>query len=718
VTRSRWVTAIALPLLIVGLPAWAEKPAPEEDNEPEKSGFQEYVEVNEPNLPTSNTIATKLPTPLQLTPANVGTVSAPLFEEQDAVLLGDSLVNVSGINVQTQAGVHDFFVIRGFDSVSGSLILTDGASEPEATNYPLYNVAGVEVLKGPAGFLYGSDPLAGVVNIVRKQPLPTSFAVFGGSVGSFSTKEATVDWNLANQTGDRSFRLNTFWRESDGYRDDKDNAHLAINPSFAWQLGADSSINVNLEYVDAEYTPDTGLPLTNNEIPDVPRERNYQTPFDFSDQTISRLQVDYETKISEAVSLRNKTYYRDLDWQSNGTQFIRVDPVGDDFLVSRTLTTLDDRQEFVGNQFEAILSLRSGSVSHGLLAGLELTRRTDDFDIGNVPPFNPDPNAPPLPTIPPISLFNPVETALEVPALPLLVGNSEVTVIAPYLIDQMKLSRTVQLLLGARFDIISRDDERSLLFRPESVSRDDSELSPMLGVVFAPTSALSLYANAGSSFAPASPRVFGDSNLEPEDSTQYEVGVKKQFLDDRVRTTFALYQIERENIAIPDDSGVTLQAGDQRSRGFEFELAAEPLPRLRTFLSYAYNDSELTRFNERIVTGPGLLDFVVVDRSGNRPAFAPENLLNAWVSKSFAGGLGVGGGVRFIDDQFIAEDNAFEIDSAVIFDAAVFYDLNVWRFRLNLKNLTDEDYEVRGFGSTSVIPAAERSAYFSVEFRL
>ena len=112
-------------LLLAGSPAWTEEPASEE-NEPEESGLREYVEVNHSHLPTSNTIATKLPTPLRLTPANVGTVSAPLFEEQDAVLLGDSLVNVSGINVQTQAGVHDFFVIRGFDSISGSLILTDG----------------------------------------------------------------------------------------------------------------------------------------------------------------------------------------------------------------------------------------------------------------------------------------------------------------------------------------------------------------------------------------------------------------------------------------------------------------------------------------------------------------------------------------------------------------------------------------------------------------
>ncbi len=35
--------------------------------------------------------------------------------------------------------------------------MTDGAPEPEATFYNMYNVEGVEVLKGPAGFLYGQQ---------------------------------------------------------------------------------------------------------------------------------------------------------------------------------------------------------------------------------------------------------------------------------------------------------------------------------------------------------------------------------------------------------------------------------------------------------------------------------------------------------------------------------------------------------------------------------
>ena len=116
-------------------------------------------------------------------------------------------------------------------------MLTDGAAEPEATFYSTYNVEGIEVLKGPAGFLYGSNPLAGAVNIVRKQPQPTSFTNIGFSGGSFNTYQGDVDWNLSNADGDLAFRINAHYRESDGYRDRTDSELAAVNPAFTWESG-------------------------------------------------------------------------------------------------------------------------------------------------------------------------------------------------------------------------------------------------------------------------------------------------------------------------------------------------------------------------------------------------------------------------------------------------------------------------------------------------
>jgi len=715
----RFFRILSMTLLVtslsVALPVWADgetaDDGDDEEHETQVSELVEYVEVSDSSLPTSNTIATKLTIPLQMTPANVGTVGPALIYEQDARVLSEALENVSGLNIQNGSGVHELFSIRGFDSVSSGLVMTDGASEPEVSRYQTYNVKGVEVFKGPGGFLYGKNPLAGAVNVVRKQPLQGDFAAFQGSVGSFNTQEGTIDWNQSAADGEASFRLNGLWQSSDHYRDGMDSEHVAVNPSLTLRPGENSTLNFNFEHVSAEYSPDNGLPLFNNQIPNVSRRRSYQSTQDFSDQTLNKFQIDYETKLNETVTLRNKTYYRDLDWRSDGTLlFGAFDLGGGEALVVRDLAVLDDKQEFVGNQLEASFALDGGSVEHNLLVGLEVTRESDEyiFDIESLPDTLLSNPSAEIPDMPPVALSS--------------VGDVTNEIIAPYIVDQMKFSKKVEVILGARYDDIKVEGDVTPLGFPVSMSfsRDDSEVSPMGGIVVAPNPGLSVYAHVAQSFAPPSTRLvdeFDPESRDPERGTQIEVGVKQQLVGGRVRTNFAVYELRRDRIAIADVNGFTQHSGDQRSRGVELEVAAELRPGLRTFFSYALNDAELTDFEPCLPDGLGGCN--VNDFTGNTPIMAPEHLANLWVSKSFGNGFGVSGGARYVDEQFISEDNVFQIDSSLVLDGALFFDTESWRFKVNLKNVTDEEYETRGTaGATSVIPADPFAAYASIEFRL
>jgi TonB-dependent siderophore receptor len=700
--------------LIAAAPMVAQETAPEEEQGQEPVGTYEdvlFVEESLPYVPDSNTIVTKLPQPLQKTPASVGVVSEPLMEEQGSVVLGDALRNISGVNVQTQSGVADFFVVRGFDSISSGLVLVDGANEPEITFYQLYNIERVEVLKGPGGFIYGANPTGGTVNMVRKQPAPGSFFTLGLSGGSFGTYGGSLDWNGGSD--DLGVRVNGLWRGSEGYRDGRESEVQAVNPAFTWRPSERSSLNVSAEFVDASFSPDSGLPIltstsigpgpslnVNASVADVDRETSYQSPYDRSEQEIFRLQADYETTLSDAWTLRNKVYYRSLDWLSDGTILNGVFPTPIGPLVARTLTLLDDRQQFLGDQFEVVFRGRTGSVTHQLLGGIEIAQLRDEFtlDIG---------------LLPLIGLENPVETASgPVQILPGFsqAADAESTVVAPYLVDQIGFSEQFQLVVGARFDSIDYEDQVT------GTKRDFSEVSPMLGLVYTPIPELSLYANTATAFAPPSSLVVGER--APEESEQVEVGAKADLWGGKLQTTFALFELERTNVGIPDNNGITQQVGNQRSRGAEFEIAAEPLPRLRTFFSYAYTDAELTRFAELVQIGAGPADFIRIDRSGNVPAFAPEHMANLWVSKRFGNGFGLAGGGRYLSEQFIDEDNVFEAEASVTLDAALFYEWSDWRVNLNLKNLTDEEYFTRGFGSNSVIPAEGFALYGGVEYRV
>ena len=681
------------------LHAQAGEPPPEEPAPALAQGEEITVVETLPYVPATSSIVTKLPLALELTPANVGVVGERLMADQGAITLGDALVNVSGVGVEAGAGVFDFFVLRGFDSLSSGLVLTDGAPEPEVTFYPLYNAERVEVFKGPAGFLYGSNPLSGAVNIVRRQPEPASFGRVAVETGSFGTAAAELDWNRATRDGVLAFRLNGTYRRTDGYREGKEGELVAVNPALAWRPSERLSLTVNAEVGTSDFQPDAGLPLLGGELPPVSRDLAYEAPGDRSEQDVTRLQADLQTQLSPAWSLRNKLYYRGLDWTTDGTLLLGAIPLGPaGTAVLRAQTRLVDDQSFLGDQLELAYAGEAAGIGHRLVVGLEALRSEDEFSLGVDP-------------LPCADLLDP-SRELPLPfcfvAAPPSAGDSRTEVIAPYVIDHLALSPRWQALAGVRYDRIDFED------RPSATRRSDGEWSPMVGLTFAAAPAVSIYASAAQSFAPPSPRGVGERR--PERSRQVELGVHKSWRAGKVRTTTSVYQLERENIAIPDDTGFTQQAGDQRSRGVELELSAQPRPGLAVVASYAYTDSELTRFAELVQIGPPL-GFLVFDRSGNRSAFAPEHLARAWVSQRFGRGLRVGAGLRYVGERFTAEDNLVELADVLLLDAGLGYDVGGWGLSLDLDNLTDEEYETRAFGSSSVIPAAPLAASLRVERR-
>ncbi|MCB0295784.1 MAG: TonB-dependent receptor, partial [Calditrichaeota bacterium] len=104
--------------------------------------------------------------------------------------------------------------------------------------------------------------------------------------------------------------------------------------------------------------------------------------------------------------------------------------------------------------------------------------------------------------------------------------------------------------------------------------------------------------------------------------------------------------------------------------------------------------------------------------SGNTPAFVPEHLVNLWTTREFSNGFGLSAVLRYLSSQFIADDNVFEIDPALMLDASVFYQTAQMRWQLNFRNITDTDTETRGFGASSVIPANPFSVVGGVEINL
>ena len=666
-----------------------------------------FVEESAFEIPGSSTIAAKLPLSLDETPVAIETVDLGILENRDVQVLGDALENLAGINTQSGNGIFDFFTLRGLDSTANGLIMVDGAPEPQTAFYQLYNVERVEVLKGPSSFLYGGFSMGGAVNLVRKQARPGNFTDFGVSGGSFSTFQATLDSNYFSEDERWGLRLNGQFWQSDLRRNDKDAETYAINPAFTFRASDKTSVHVNLEYVNTEAVPDSGLPLVFDgqgfSVPAVDDELSYDTPFSRSDQEVYRIQVDVESRLSENFLLRNKTYYRKFDWLSDSTSLdgvAPVDPFFTQFAVVRSQLELDDSQSFTGNQVEALWKVQTGSISHNLLFGLELAQLEDEFTFT-------------FGLIPTISLTDPVETAQgSIPAF-FFGTDAKSTVVAPYIVDQIRFSDKFQLMLGLRYDDIDFEDDLT------GLERDDSKASPMIGAVFSPSESFSVYVNAGEAFSPQSTFVVGQSR-DPEESEQAEIGFRFARPDGKLRASLAFYQLERKNIAIPDQTGILQQTGTQENDGVELEVAGELRPGLTVSFTYAWTDAVLTEFSQQsFFVDPltGEITPFTLDLSGNEAAWVPENLATLWLAQDF-GSWGVGVGGRWVDEQFVSEDNAFAIDAYTMVDAVVWYGKSPWRFQVNLDNLTDEETFTRVFAGNSIIPAPGFSARAGIRYSL
>jgi iron complex outermembrane receptor protein len=700
--------AVLMAWATVGSAQETSAPATDKKTEPAKAAapseplrFSEEVDVatETPGTATDTTVL-KLPLPLQTTPASVSLVPAALLTEQDAVVLSDALKNAPGLNVAPGFGTFDFFTIRGFDSLSSGLVLTDGASEPESTFYPTYNLKRVEVVRGPAAFLYGSNPLAGAVNLVRKQPTSGRYVDVTVGYGRFSSLEGAIDANVMSSDGHLALRLNGLYQQTDGYRDGRGGGFRACNPAVTWKPNDDTRLTLNVEYVRADFAPDSGIPVLGDTLATVPRTQSYQSPLDSATQDLYRYRLDFERKVNDRVSFRDKVYYTDLKWDSNGSLINGAFPSPIGFLVARSLVLLDDHQKFFGNQAETAVTFRTGRLAHTLLGGFDVSRQDDRFtqDVAFLPL---------------ITLDNPVDTTpSSVPTVPQLgqKGDSRSWIFAPYVADRIVFSSKLQATVGGRFDTLSYDDPTN------ATHRDANKLSPLAGLVYSPVPSVSLYANAGTAFAPPSTQVYGAR--DPETSRQLEAGTKVSFLANKARAAVAVYDVKRENIAIPDTSGVLREDGDQRSRGVEADLEVD-LPRdFSATLAYAWNDSELTRFAESVQIALDPPAFATVDRSGNTPPFAPRQILNLWASKRIGYGLRLGVGARYVSEQFIAADNAFTIAGYFLLDAMASYTHGRITATLNLKNLTNRDYETRGFSGYSAIPGNPFAAYGRVAVAL
>jgi iron complex outermembrane recepter protein len=659
-------------------PPTPEQPAaqPDEPIELVVTGEQDQYRV------PAASVGTRTDTPLRDIPQSIQVVPRQVLQEQRATRLGDALRNVSGVNPTRGSGDRaDSFTIRGFEIFSGN-VLNNGLPDRTLTETrDLYNVERVEVLKGPASVLYGLGNPGGTVNIVTKQPLANPFYNLEATVGNYDLYRGGIDFSgPLNDSKTLLYRLNLAYQNSGSYIDFIGNRSFFIAPVISAALGKNTTLTFEGEYsqktIDSRTVvvlPAVGTVLPGPDGRRIPRSRTVYEPEGDTEIETTRLGYRLEHKFSENWSLRNDfrvTFERNAD--NNQAFFLGLD--ADGRTANRSTYSSESDSSIYNLTTDISGRFFTGSIEHQLLFGVNMSR----FD--NFNNFGID-----LAELTPLDIYNPVYRQPIVSRIDAVYedGSRLTDTLGIYIQDQIKFADNFQLLLGGRFDLFTQKNQNFLDDTTEIQAGD--AFTPRVGIVYKPIPAISLYASYSQSFNPTEGRAADGSLFQPERGTQYEVGVKAD-LNDRISTTLSLYSLTRSNLLTtdPNNSRFSIQTGERRSQGIEFDIAGEILPGWKIFAGYAYTDAKIIADN----------NFA----SGNRLTNTPEHSFNVWttyeISSGDLRGLGFGLGLFYIGDRVGDLDNSFEVPSYLRTDASIFYRRDRLRFALNMKNIFDTDYFV------------------------
>ena len=105
---------------------------------------------------------------------------------------------------------------------------------------------------------------------------------------------------------------------------------------------------------------------------------------------------------------------------------------------------------------------------------------------------------------------------------------------------------------------------------------------------------VSLYASYADIFQPQSALQSNGTLIKPRTGSQYETGVKAEFLNQRVIAQFALFRLQDQNRAItdPNDQLFSVPSGKVRSQGFETEVTGMLLPGWNLSAGYTNVDTQ------------------------------------------------------------------------------------------------------------------------------
>lgn len=653
--------------------------------------------------------ATGLPMEIKDTPQTISTIDQEEMADYGVTSTNEALRLGTGINVEQYETNRAVFNSRGFDvqltQIDGVGMTNDWGTVVGQMDTFLFER--IELIRGANGLLTGVGNSSGTINYIRKRPKNEDGGEINFTAGSYGMLRGAADYNkVFTQDGTWAGRLVVAHEDKDSHLRALNDKRTSVYGVIDGQIGTSGVLTLGFTYQNAKQKSPMWGSLTLNYadggMADFDVSSSTSQDWTFWDTKTKSAFVEYSHSLGASWEAKLTYNHRRSD---EDVRLLYAFPLGAGLNADNTglygwpyageVTTKNDLVDVnVSGDFNAF------GREHSLIAGLSRSRQKADTDVLYYDEssylYLPFPAFPYGGDVYPEPVWGDVNSTT----------SGEQTLTRLYAASRLALTERLKTIIGVNAVRLEREGSSRYGNAVTDTSYPDTdEVSPYVGVTYDFTDRVMGYVSYSDIFQNQDQVDVNGHYLDPMKGVNAEAGVKAEWLDRRLLTTFAVFTAEQKDMAVqaPGLSPITDEyyyvPQDVKSKGFEFEATGRISADTRLTLGF-------TRLK---LTGPD---------GSDTNKWVPRTTVNFRVDTRLAAlpklRLGVGG--RWQSDTTNSAGTVRQ-GAYVVANAFAAYQLtNAATVRVNVNNLFDKKY-VGGL-AYGAIYGAPRTGFVTLEYKL
>lgn len=580
-SRSHFAALPRYPLLAIGLLGAMHVHAQATPTSP-AADLDAVLVVAERDERVSNG-ATNLDLAVKDTPQSISVVDAAQMEQFGATSVNDALRLATGIQVEEWETNRTTFTSRGFDIKNTQI---DGVGLPNdwgvATGaMDSFGYEKLEVIRGANGLLTGVGNAAGTINYVRKRPTNTEQGTVGVSYGSWNTRRVEADYSTPFTADGRwAGRVVAAHEDGDSYLRGKEDKRDFLYGVVDGQLGDNGMLTVGYSWQKARTDGDMWGALTfmydDGTQAEWPRSASTTQDWTHWNTTTQTGFLEYTHQLAASWQLKLSYNYRRID---NDTRLFYAADVLETGLDPGTRqglygypwggkdgntahlgsVTLNGHYPLFGRDQEVTFGV---SAANGKVNNREYAAATcgDDYcDYLPMPGFPWAGNVIAEPSWGDLSTYGTLNQRLQ----------------RAFGVTRLALTERFKAILGFNYARYHRDGASY----GEAFDQTEGHTSPYAGLTYDFNEHVLGYVSYSDIYQPQDQTDKNQHYLDPTKGSNYELGVKADWLDKRLLTTLAVFKARQDGLATGigyNGHGQYYYAGiDVASKGVELEATGK-----------------------------------------------------------------------------------------------------------------------------------------------